>query len=78
MTDPEAIRSTVEDYGRTFGADREAWVALFAEDATVEDPVGSEIRRGRDAIRTFRTSATCVRCPDGPEPSAQEWMCWAR
>jgi steroid delta-isomerase len=53
VTDPEAIRSTIEDYCRTFGADREAWVALFADDATVEDPVGSELRRGREAIATF-------------------------
>ena len=28
-------------------------VALFAEDATVEDPVGGPVRRGRDAIRAF-------------------------
>ena len=28
-------------------------VALFAEDATVEDPVGSPVRRGQEAIRAF-------------------------
>ena len=28
-------------------------VALFADDATVEDPVGGEVRVGRQAIRTF-------------------------
>jgi len=27
--------------------------ALFTEDGTVEDPVGSEVRRGRAAIREF-------------------------
>ncbi|OBI32492.1 nuclear transport factor 2 family protein [Mycolicibacter sinensis] len=28
-------------------------VALFAEDATVEDPVGSAVRSGRESIREF-------------------------
>ncbi len=28
-------------------------VGLYAADATVEDPVGSELRRGHDAIREF-------------------------
>ena len=27
--------------------------ALYAEDATLEDPVGSEVKAGRDAIRAF-------------------------
>jgi steroid delta-isomerase len=31
-------------------------VALFAEDATVEDPVGSAVRAGRKAIREFFTT----------------------
>ena len=33
--------------------DFEAVAALYAEDATVEDPVGSEPHRGRAAIRDF-------------------------
>ncbi|HZR84030.1 MAG TPA: nuclear transport factor 2 family protein [Candidatus Binatia bacterium] len=38
--------------------DFEAIALLYAEDATVEDPVGSEPHRGRDAIREFyRASA---------------------
>lgn len=28
-------------------------VALYADDATIEDPAGSELRRGHDAIREF-------------------------
>jgi steroid delta-isomerase len=28
-------------------------VALYAEDAVVEDPVGGEVYRGRDAVRGF-------------------------
>lgn len=35
------------------GDDVEAVVALFAEDAVVEDPVGSEPQRGKDALRAF-------------------------
>ena len=35
--------------------------ALYAEDATVEDPVGSKVRRGRDAIREFYAAV------EGPE-----------
>ena len=31
----------------------EAVAALYAPDATVEDPVGSVVRRGRDAIEEF-------------------------
>ncbi|MFJ4651403.1 nuclear transport factor 2 family protein [Nocardia sp. NPDC088792] len=33
--------------------DRAAWVGLFAEDGTVEDPVGSRPHRGRAAIERF-------------------------
>jgi steroid Delta-isomerase len=27
--------------------------ALYTDDATIEDPVGSDVRRGRDAVREF-------------------------
>jgi steroid delta-isomerase len=41
--------------------DFEAVALLYAEDATVEDPVGSEPHRGRAAIREFyRASAGAV------------------
>lgn len=53
MADPDAIRSTIETYCRSFGDDRATWLALFADDATVEDPVGSEVRRGTEAIGAF-------------------------
>jgi steroid delta-isomerase len=40
----------------------EAITLLYAENATVEDPVGSEPRRGREAIRAFyRNSVGKVR-----------------
>ena len=50
----ERVREVVEDYLRlveTGTGDQIA--ALFAPDATLEDPVGSEVRRGTDAIREF-------------------------
>jgi steroid delta-isomerase len=34
-------------------ADIEAITGLFADDATVEDPVGTEVHRGKDAIVQF-------------------------
>ena len=33
--------------------DLDAVVSLFSENATVEDPVGSEVMQGRDALRAF-------------------------
>ena len=53
MPDADAIRSSIADYCRTFGSDRDAWLALFADDATIEDPVGTEVRHGKEAIGAF-------------------------
>ncbi len=50
----ERIRQTVEQYLATFSAgDREGWLDLFSGVATVEDPVGSPVRSGRQAIGEF-------------------------
>ena len=58
MADESVIRDTIENYWKAFTAgDRDAWVALFADDATVEDPVGSPVHQGKDAIGTFFDSA---------------------
>lgn len=35
------------------GASADEIAGLYAQDATIEDPVGSDLRRGRDAIREF-------------------------
>jgi steroid delta-isomerase len=52
--DAATIRSTVEEYCAAFSAgDRDAYVALFAPDAWIEDPVGSPRLDGHDAIRGF-------------------------
>lgn len=60
---PEHMRSVLERYvdAMTRG-DVDAIVALYAEDATVEDPFGSEPRRGREAItEMYRNAAGKVR-----------------
>lgn len=41
-------------------ADLEAIVALYTEDAVVEDPVGSPPHRGRDAIRAFYAGSVAM------------------
>jgi steroid delta-isomerase len=52
------MRKVVHAYmdGLTQG-DVDAVVALYAEGATVEDPVGSELKVGTDAIREFYAAA---------------------
>lgn len=56
-THEEKVR-VVERYVEAFAkTDPEAVVALFAENATVEDPVGSPQHKGLDAIRAFYTAS---------------------
>lgn len=53
---PEDIRTTVQRYLDLVATGTAAEiVALYAEDATVEDPVGSEVRRGHEEIGAFYT-----------------------
>lgn len=42
------------------GGDVDAVMALYGEDPQIEDPVGSEPRRGRDAVREFYESVTGI------------------
>jgi steroid Delta-isomerase len=52
--DATTIRAAVEAYCAAFSAgDRAAYTGLFAEDAWIEDPVGSPRREGREAIGGF-------------------------
>ncbi|MFO0691579.1 MAG: nuclear transport factor 2 family protein [Myxococcota bacterium] len=52
--DREAAEALVAAYLARHGeADLEGVVALFAPEARLEDPVGSPVLRGREAIRTF-------------------------
>ena len=47
-----AVNGYVDGFSR---GDVEAIVALYAENATVEDPVGTQIHRGTEEIRAFYT-----------------------
>ena len=50
----EQLRATCETYVSLVGDDDvESLVALFADDCTVEDPVGADRHIGRDAVRAF-------------------------
>ena len=54
MADPAHIRSVLERYPELLSkGDVDGIVELYADDATIEDPIGSELRKGRDAIREF-------------------------
>lgn len=54
MPSPEAIAETVNRYLDLVATGKaDDIVTLYADDATVEDPAGSELRRGRDAIHEF-------------------------
>jgi steroid delta-isomerase len=58
MPDPQRMEAAVHAYVAAFEAsDPEAVVALFAADATVEDPVGSPPHVGAEAIRAFYTAS---------------------
>lgn len=54
MPDEQKMLSAPQKYLDALSAgDLDAVVALYADDAVVEDPVGSEKRIGKDAIREF-------------------------
>jgi steroid delta-isomerase len=54
MATEQQIKDTVERYLATFSAgDREGWLDVFAPDATLEDPVGTDVCSGREEIGAF-------------------------
>ena len=54
MIDPNQIRKLYDRYpDMVTKGDVDGIVALYAEDATIEDPIGSPLQRGIEAIRTF-------------------------
>jgi steroid Delta-isomerase len=54
MPTREAVTQTVNRYLELVATGTaDDIVPLYTDDATIEDPVGSEFRRGRDAIREF-------------------------
>lgn len=44
------VRAYIDSYNR---ADLDGIVAVFASDATVEDPVGTPVKQGHEALRAF-------------------------
>lgn len=54
MAAAHQIRQVFERYPELVSkGDTEGIVALYHEDATIEDPIGSELRRGHEALREF-------------------------
>jgi len=60
MPDASAsILDTISRYVETFtSGDRAAWLACFTPDATMEDPVGTPVKHGRDEIGAFYDQST--------------------
>ena len=54
MPNPEKMEAAVNAYVAAFEAGSADQVAsLYAQDATVEDPIGAPIHHGREAVRAF-------------------------
>lgn len=59
--DPDHIRSVFERYVALMTkGDTDGIVALYAEDAVVEDPVGNPPHEGREAIRAFYAKSGAI------------------
>lgn len=58
MPDPQRMEAAVHAYVAAFAAgSADDVAALYALDGAVEDPIGTPIHRGRDAIRAFYAEA---------------------
>jgi steroid delta-isomerase len=58
MVDAQYIRKLYERYPEMVTkGDVEGIVALYAADATIEDPIGGPLHRGIDAVRAFYKAA---------------------
>lgn len=54
MADAQYIRQVYERYPEMVTkGDVDGIVELYAEEATIEDPIGSDLRRGREGVRAF-------------------------
>jgi len=54
MPDPAKMEAAVHAYVAAFEAGSADQVAdIYAQDATVEDPIGTPIHHGREAVRAF-------------------------
>lgn len=81
MPDPKAMEAAVHEYVAAFDAGApERVVALFAAEATVEDPVGSPQHVGHEAIRAFYTASMQTGAKlqlDGPVRVAGDYAAFA-
>lgn len=58
MPSPAEIRAIVHSYIEMMcNSDIDNIIALFAEDATAEDPVGADLHRGSAALHAFYSAA---------------------
>ena len=61
MTDTTKMKAQLREYIEAFNSnDAARVVALFSDHATVEDPVGTPLKRGREEIAAFYGHATTV------------------
>ena len=61
MAESDSITTTIDAYMAAFTAtDREAWLGCFAEDAWIEDPVGTPRREGLAAIGEYWDDAQAI------------------
>jgi steroid delta-isomerase len=57
----DSIKTTIETYISTYSAtDRDGWLECFAEDAWIEDPIGTPRREGLEAIGEFWDEAHAI------------------
>jgi steroid delta-isomerase len=58
MIDYETANIACETYVRSLeNSDLETLLDLFADDASIEDPVGTDLREGKDVLRAFYSEA---------------------
>lgn len=81
MPSHEQMVRTVEQYVQAFDRGDAGMASdLYAEDATVEDPIGTPIHRGRDAIHAFYSTAMQARAKlrlDGPVRTGGNYAAFA-
>ena len=81
MPSHEEMVRAVERYVEAFDkADAEMAADLYAQDATVEDPIGTPIHQGRDAIHAFYSmsmQAKAKRRLDGPVRTGGDYAAFA-
>ncbi len=62
MPQPQQMCEAMQAYLDALNADDlDGIMALYADDATVEDPVGSEPKRGREAIEAFYRGSVALK-----------------